>query len=533
MPYRGLIRRRRPAAPRERRAARNLVLSSPRLLAPIERLIDALCDPARRTRAMLGLAVVYALAWTLYAVVAKSTQDINTDMAELVVWTRELALGYPKHPPFTVWLIKAWFAVFPLTDWAYYLLAGLMLGTSLLLAFLLAGEWLQGEKRAAVPFLLAVIPFYNFLGLKFDHNTALIPLWALTLWAFMRSYDTRHVGWAVLAGLAAAASILTKYWSVLLLASLFIAALADRRRNAYFRSAAPWISGALFVLAVEPHAVWLVREGFQPFTYVAVKRAALSIPEWLHSLVEFSAGTFGYASPALLLGLYLARPSLAATRDSWLPRDNERRTAAVLFWAPLLLPFLAAALTRTVLLSLWNTPALNLLPVMMLSSPLVVLARERVVRVATAAAIFTALALIASPLVAVAVLELGVENHAAYGRLVAAELEREWKQVTDKPIRLLAGPFYLANTTAFYIGDRPSTYADFSSYLSPWVDARRIVRQGIAIACPVDDPECLVDLDKIVSQGLPGRRTEVELRRHWLGLAGAPRRFVLAVVPPL
>src|SRR5947209_20457040 len=83
MPYRGLIRRRRPAAPREPRAARNLVLSSPRLLAPIERLIDALCDPARRIRAMFGLAAVYALAWTLYAVVAKSTQDINTDMAEL------------------------------------------------------------------------------------------------------------------------------------------------------------------------------------------------------------------------------------------------------------------------------------------------------------------------------------------------------------------------------------------------------------------------------------------------------------------
>ena len=120
---------------------------------------------------------------------------------------------------------------------------------------------------------------------------------------------------------------------------------------------------------------------------------------------------------------------------------------------------------------------------------------------------------------AVAVLELGVENHAAYGRLVAAALEREWKQVTDQPLRLLAGPFYLANTTAFYIGARPSTCADFSSYLSPWVDTRRIVRQGIAIACPVDDRDCLADLDRIVSEGLPGRRTEVELRRRWLGLA--------------
>ena len=112
---------------------------------------------------MLGLAIGYALVWTLYAIIAKSTQDLHTDTAEIVVWTRELALGYPKHPPFTVWLVKGWFTIFPLTDWAYYLLAGLILGASLYLAFLLAGEWLDGVKRAAVPFLLAVIPFYNFL----------------------------------------------------------------------------------------------------------------------------------------------------------------------------------------------------------------------------------------------------------------------------------------------------------------------------------------------------------------------------------
>jgi hypothetical protein len=69
---------------------------------------------------------------------------------------------------------------------------------------------LDGEKRAAVPFRLAAIPFYNFVSLKLDHNAALVPLWALTTWAFMRSLDTRRIGWAVLFGLAASASLLTK-----------------------------------------------------------------------------------------------------------------------------------------------------------------------------------------------------------------------------------------------------------------------------------------------------------------------------------
>ncbi len=480
---------------------------------------------------MVGLAIAYALAWTLYAVIAKSTQDLNTDMAEIVVWTRELALGSPKHPPLVIWLLAGWFAVFPLTDWAYYLLAGLTLGASLYLCFLLAGEWLEGEKRAAVPFLLAVIPFYNFLGLKFDHNTALIPLWALTAWAFMRSLDTRHVGWAALAGLAAAASMLTKYWSVFLLAALFLAALVDRRRNLYFRSAAPWIAALLFLLAIAPHAIWSVQEGFPQTTYAAT-RAAATLVSWLRSLREYAGGTLGYASPAMLLGLYLARPSLAAMQDSWFPRDHDRRTAALLFWSPLLLPVIAAMLTGTKLLSLWSTPALNLLPVMLLGSPLVAVARAMVVRASIVAITVTGLALLASPIVAAAILELGVENHAAYGRSVAAALEHEWKQTTTRPLRLLAGPRQLANTAAFYAGDRPSTYADFSRHLSPWVDDKRIEREGIAIVCPADQAHCRKAMDEIVSHGPPGRRAEVELRRHWLGLAGAPRRFVVATVPP-
>ena len=122
-----------------------------------------------------------------------------------------------------------------------------------------SAEWLAREKLAAVPFLLAVIPFYNFLGLKWDQNSILIPLWALAMWAMLRALATRHLGWAALAGLAAAAAMLTKYWSVFLLAALAFTALADRRRGAYFRSAAPWVTAGVFIAAVAPHAWWLMR----------------------------------------------------------------------------------------------------------------------------------------------------------------------------------------------------------------------------------------------------------------------------------
>ncbi|MEA2930115.1 MAG: hypothetical protein QOG38_2543, partial [Hyphomicrobiales bacterium] len=119
-------------------------------------LIEGLIDPTRRRRAALAFVLGYAALWTLYGVIAKSSQDLNADMAEMVVWTREPALGYPKHPPLLAWMLWAWFKVFPLADWAYILLAAVTVAIGIYLAIELCAEWLDGEKLAAVPFLLAV-----------------------------------------------------------------------------------------------------------------------------------------------------------------------------------------------------------------------------------------------------------------------------------------------------------------------------------------------------------------------------------------
>lgn len=495
-----------------------------------DRPIEALCDPARRRRTMALVAIGYALAWWVYAIVAKSSQDMNADMAEMVVWAHEPALGYSKHPPFLAWVLALWFAVFPHADWAYWLLSAVTLGAGLGIAFALAGEWMEGEKRAVAPFLLAAIPFYNFLGLKFDQNSALIPLWGLAMLGMVRALKSPHAGWAALAGLAAAAAVLTKYWSVFLVFALALTALCDQRRASYFRSRAPWVTALVFLAAVAPHAVWLVKENFPPFAWVADRRASASVWDWLRALGEYAGGTVAYAGPALLLVLGYVRPSFPAVRDSWLPWDG-RRAAAVMFWAPMLLPVLAAIPARTNLLSLWNTPALGLLPVMMLASPLVAVTRTAAVRIAATVTGVTLVIVALSPLVAFALLKSGVENDAAYARLVAQAAEQDWRAATDRPLKIIGGPFVLVSTAAFYLDDRPTTFAHFSRYLSPGVDAARIARDGIALMCPADDAWCRRNMDELAARGPPGRRREVTVARRWLGFESPPARFVIAIVP--
>ena len=495
-------------------------------------LVDGLCDPSRRRRVALALTAAYAAAWFLYGLVAKSSQDINADMAEMVIWAQEPALGYPKHPPLLAYVVKLWFSIFPCADWAFILLAVLTVSAGIFVAFELSGIWLDREKRAAVPFLLAVIPFYNFLGLKFDQNSALIPLWALAMLTFMRSLETQLVGWAALTGLIAAAAMLTKYWSGFLLAALAVTALLNRRRDAYFRSAAPWVTAFVFLAVVLPHVIWLIHADFPPMRWVETRRVAHSTSEFVRSLAVYSGGTIAYAFAALGLVAVLVHPPIKAVRDSWFAGDPARRAATLLFWTPLLLPFVVALAIQTNLQSIWNGPSLNLLPVMMLASPLVKVPRLAVMRLAAIVTAFTLTAVVLSPLVSYEILKRGVENNAAYTRLAAAAAEREWRESTSAPLRLLGGPFTLVSSAAFYMQDQPSTYADFSSYLSPWVDEARIERDGMAIVCPADNDECLRGMQRLTDAGPPGRHSEITLTRHWLGFSGSAERFVIATIPP-
>lgn len=504
-----------------------------RLGSALARLVDALCDPARRHRTAICLLIAYALIWTLYGVVSRSAQDINADMAEMVIWSRELALGYPKHPPFLAYVVWLWFSGFPVTDWAFTLLALSTVTAGLYFAYRLAGEWLDGEKHAAVLFMLAVIPFYNFLGLKFDQNSALIPLWALAMWAMVRALETRSFGWAALCGAAAAAAMLTKYWSIFLLLALAFTVLADRRRNGYLLSPAPWVTSLVFAALVAPHAIWLVQNSFPPLEWVSTRRMATGMLDWLQGLSAFVFGTTGYAAAALIVYALAVRPSRSILHDTLLPSDPMRQRAAILFWTPLAAPVVVSAISSTGMLSLWNAPALNLLPVILLSSPKVTLSRTVLKQMAAFAIVVPLIALLAAPVVAALKLR-GTENHSNYAKLVAVAMTDEWRRATDRPLRLMAGPFGLITTAAAYVPDRPLTFPDFSDYLSPWIDEARIKREGIAVVCPTDMAWCLKEMDALAAHNAANtKRHEVTLRRQWLWLSGPPERFTIAIVPPL
>ena len=493
----------------------------------IGRLHDALADPAMRERTAFAALAVYVALWTLYGVIAKASQDLHFDMVEEIAWSRDLAFGYPKHPPFSAWLVRAWFGIFPVTDGAFYLLAIVVAAVALWIAWKLAADYLDAEKRIAGIALLTLIPFFNFHALKFNVNTPLMPLWAAATFFFLRSYVTRRIVYAVLAGACAALAMMCKYWSVFLIAGLVIAALIDSRRGAYFRSAAPWLTVIAGLIVLSPHLVWLAQNDFAPFHYALEVHGAKPFAMTALDAFGYLGGSIAYAALPVVLVLIAARPDKATLADMIWPADPDRRLAAAAFWAPFLLPFVVALATGTAITSLWSMSAWTLLPVLLLSPPKLKIDRAAVQRILTVAIIVPLVMLLAAPVIAYAIHRAGVVPAAAHSRILAARIENSWHDLTVKPLRYVDGDAGIAYGVAAYLHDRPHALPG----LPPVADAV-LKRDGLVVVCFAEDAGCVRAGAAYESGARRIIRIETVVARTFFDTPGKPQRYVILVVPP-
>jgi len=186
-------------------------------------------EPSATT--VLVLALAFFAALSIYFAVVEGPGRLHHDMSEAFAWGREYQLGYHQHPPFWAWICGAWFTVFPHEIWAFGILSALNATLGLYGAWLLIGDFASGRKRLTATALLLLMPSYTYLAFKYNANIILISLWPLTLHAFMRAIDSGLARGAAAFGLLAGLALMSKYYSVILIVTCAIAALAQAARR--------------------------------------------------------------------------------------------------------------------------------------------------------------------------------------------------------------------------------------------------------------------------------------------------------------
>jgi 4-amino-4-deoxy-L-arabinose transferase-like glycosyltransferase len=498
---------------------------------PFARLYDALLDPAHCERTMALLLAAYAAVWTAYGTIAKSSQDLHFDIGEMFAWSHEVVWSAPSHPPLGAWVMRAWFSVMPVEDWSFYLLALIVATAALWIAWRIAGRYLSAEKRVAGILLLTLLPFYNFLALKYNASSILTPFWAVTTWWLLLSFETRCPAWAALAGVGAAASMLGKYWSIIMLAGLALGALTDPRRAPYFRSAAPWITVAIGAVLLAPHVIYLAAHGFSTvsFAMTAHETTFAMAVGWS---IYFLVSVISYIAAPIVLSALATYPSVAAIKDTLWPHDKERRAFVVALVTPPVLAAVIAVEVRARLDPLWMMSGMTLLPVVLLSSPLLSVNRAAAIRLLALAIVFPLAALAASPIVAYEFHAYGKPNNdSTHYRLIAQAVDKAWHEHIVAPLRIIGGERPLVDGSNPYFPGKPATFVISEPWRTPWVDDDRIKRDGIAIVCWADDSDCLQRARTYTTN--PDTMIErLALARYFFGTRDKPVQYQIAIIPP-
>ncbi len=460
-------------------------------------------DRRAATTLVLAMSIAHAVIWTVILTYLKSGLDIHMDTAEAFTWGRQFLLGYGKHPPLSGWIAGLWFRVFPAADWAAYGLAMATTAVGLVATWAIARRVLNPRRSMFVVLLLMIYPIVNFKGYKFNPDLLQFAILPLLVFVFIRAFETRQIKWGTVLGIVAALALLTKYWALLMIGAIGLAALCHPDRWLFLRSGAPWAAMAVFAVLVAPHVYWLIGSNFEPLDYASRNYVGTRGPSAAPFVLGYLRQAVLLWIPPLLAGLFALR-----FRTVWFqppPRDAVQRSNAWLVWfilaALIVVPALAALALNVAMKSDWGIPLYFLVPVAVLALPHLSIPRAALVRAGIVVAGFVAVSAVLAPFYMNVRLGLGdaksATNYLRSRSVLMRDLTEYWHHRYNAPLPAVIGGEELALLAAFYSPDHPIVVA-FEHRLLPQAKIQALRRSGFIGLCDAAMKLCNKSMSSIV-----------------------------------
>jgi len=397
---------------------------------------------------------------------------------------------------------------------------------------LIARRFVRGDSRAVVLLLLMLLPAYQFHAQRFNANTVLLAIWPLATYCFLRSYESRHLGWAAAAGALGAVAMLGKYYSIFLLGAFVLAAIAHPQRAAYFRSWAPWISALTGLIVLGPHIHWLATSGATPFAYAMQVHGGVPLGQSFREAGAFLLGLCAtMALPALIWVLS------SQWRMKRFPADFRAMNPGLvlLFWifvGTVVLPVVVTIAVGTDMPSLWALQGLFLPAILIVCGASYTLERLYVVNLAVMVGAIAAVAVVVAAPVHAWYRNNISPNDRSYYRLAADELTQHWRAISDRPMPAISGDDGLAFATAFYSPDHPVYGRPFQFQYTWGMPRVKTLEKGWAAMCFADNVVCQEWMKKVTAIAPEYTRVDFDVTPHLWGRAGKPAALIALMVPP-
>jgi 4-amino-4-deoxy-L-arabinose transferase-like glycosyltransferase len=478
------------------------------------------------------LLVCFVAAWMAYLSIAYLGAGLHPDVLETWTFGRTLAWGYPKHPPLMGWVTRAWTTVFPLTDWSLQLMAMTNAALGLWLGDRISKRLVVGHKRLIVLLLLMLTPAYQFHAQRFNANTVLLATWPLATYCFLRAFETKKAHWAIAAGFAASLTILGKYYSVFLVASFALAAIAHPHRRAYLLSASPWISVAAGSVALSPHLYWLATTSAAPVHHALTHAGADALTSF-RDVALFLLGLVAAMSVSAVTWILIAGYRLKRLPREFAVMKPSLALLGLIAVGTIGLPVITALFMRTDLPSLWALQGLFLFAVLVVCSTSYPVERFYTVNATVlVAAIAMTAVIFAAPIHAIYRNIYGYEEGRSFYHQVASELTSQWRALTGTRLSVIGGNDSLGLATAFYSPDHPHYGQPFAHRYALELPRGTALETGWAGLCFEDQLDCVSEMQRMTMQDGIVVRRELMIQSRLFGVPGARRTVVVFMVLP-
>ena len=440
------------------------------------------------------------------------------------------SLGLPKHPPLLPWLFRLISYVAPLNWVTLSLLTAANIVLGAWAVWRIALMHLTEERAAIALMLYALSPAGTFFTMKLNHNAILVSLWPLTILAFLQCLREknakRSAAYGVAFGAMAAASMLAKYYSGVLLACCFAASLVSVHRDRFYRMPGGYVAVGVFAVLMAPHAWWMWTHQGGTLEYALRENERES-----RSLLHFIG----------LAPLYLLPPMAGHLAIAWwcsgtISREDAGRATAKWseLWTFASVPFLLTAVMIAVFhlrgATSWALPDFCVAPVLLagILPPLGTLEISRIKEVARAGLWLVALA---GPVVLAVTFGVGELNSVEPRVEVAQAAGRIYTAGVGRQPAIVAGDPQSANAAALGIPSRPTAFTSFNLVTVPWVTPERIARDGVLVICRPNYSGCS-QRAAAFSAGRRGFVCLVPMRRHLLWMTGRVMTAEVTVIVP-
>jgi hypothetical protein len=476
---------------------------------------------AKQTAASISIFFgLFFVFWTAYSFCSQYPGFVHKDTAEIAMWASQgFTLGHAKHPPLLTWLVGLFGLVFPVNQFTLAILSGLNLTVAAFATWRIAVICI-GERRAAVALLIyAVMPYLTFQVMKLNHNAILVSLWPLTVWAYLVVSGRPSIIGAMALGGIASFAVLAKYSSVILLFGLVAASLVSANRYRFYRSSAPYLSVALFIILVSPHFIWTMTNGNPGIQYAARSFHAVGTLPWL-MLKENALNLV----PAVIATM------VAGKIFGWQRLVDEKTKDTVKQVIVIATTTYMTTIALTTMMGLRHSPTWTM-PVFPFVA--VILAAfvnppdwDQVRKLRRWGLVALAGLAITAPIVLYITFVSGLASAVDPRRELGQAAVEIWNETRDEDLRIVGGDYYTALSVSLETRSRPGVW-QFRD--TAWVSASDIERHGALFICKDHDTPCQQKADVLLRR-VGGLTCEVSVSRTLLGSRSANVRAIVYVV---